>query len=136
MKLLVAGSRHFKFSTLFIQGLIQSIYGPQLPKSTISEIISGGAKGIDWLGRQFSGSQGINYREFGAEWDKHGKAAGPIRNKQMAEYSDELLLIWDGKSKGSANMKQEMLKLNKPVIEVVITTYNLQEDPEEFGHYK
>jgi hypothetical protein len=38
----------------------------------------------------------------------------------MAEYADALLLIWDGKSRGSLNMKQQMLKLEKPVYEVIV----------------
>ena len=50
----------------------------------------------------------------------NGKAAGHVRNKKMAEYGDALLLIWDGKSKGSANMKKEMQKLNKPIYEVTL----------------
>jgi len=58
--------------------------------------------------------------EFPADWDTHGRAAGPIRNKQMAEYGDALLLIWDGESRGSANMKSNMKKLGKPVYEIII----------------
>ena len=60
------------------------------------------------------------YTEFKAEWTIHGKAAGPIRNRKMAEYGDALLLIWDGTSKGSSNMKIEMEKRNKPIYEIII----------------
>ncbi len=59
-------------------------------------------------------------KEFPPDWEKHGKAAGPIRNKEMAEYADALLLIWDGKSRGSASMKKEMEKLEKPIYEVIL----------------
>jgi hypothetical protein len=65
----------------------------------------------------------IQIKSFPPDWDKYNKAAGPIRNKQMAEYSDQLLLIWNGDQKtspGSANIKQQMEKLNKPVIEIII----------------
>lgn len=41
---------------------------------------------------------------FPADWNTYGKSAGPIRNEQMAVYGDALILVWDGKSKGSANM--------------------------------
>jgi hypothetical protein len=44
----------------------------------------------------------------------------------MAEEADALLLIWDGESKGSANMKKEMLFKNKPVYEVILRTYNVE----------
>ena len=70
-------------------------------------------------------SKKIHFALFDADWETHGKAAGPIRNAQMAKYADALLLIWDWKSKGSANMKQEMFKLNKPVYEVIIGEYNV-----------
>jgi hypothetical protein len=42
----------------------------------------------------------------------------------MAEEGDELLIIWDGESKGSANMKSQMLLLKKPVHEIILRTYN------------
>ncbi len=58
--------------------------------------------------------------KFPADWDKHGKAAGPIRNKQMAEYADALLLIWDGNSRGSMNMKKEAEKANLQIVEILI----------------
>jgi hypothetical protein len=38
----------------------------------------------------------------------------------MAEYADALLLIWNGESRGSANMKENMVKLGKPVYEVIL----------------
>lgn len=68
----------------------------------------------------------LKLTKFPADWDKFGKAAGHIRNKQMAEEADALLLIWDGESKGSANMKKEMLFKNKPVYEVILKTYNVE----------
>lgn len=66
-------------------------------------------------------------RTFKADWNTYGKTAGPKRNAQMAEYGDALLVIWDGKSRGSANMKSEMLKLGKPVYEVIIKQYNVKD---------
>lgn len=76
---------------------------------------------LNWAKTQDSGNFPI--KKFYPDWGKHGKAAGPIRNKQMAEYADALLLIWDGESKGSKNMKEEMLKLNKPVYEFIVKQY-------------
>lgn len=90
-----------------------------------SEIVSGKAKGIDTSGEWFADRVGLPVKSFPADWDKHNKAAGHIRNKQMADYADALLLIWDGESRGSSNMKQQMLELNKPVYEVVLRKYNI-----------
>ena len=56
---------------------------------------------------------------FEADWEMYGNRAGPIRNNKMTVYSDALLLIWDGESRGSAHMKSAMLKLKKPIYEVV-----------------
>ena len=58
--------------------------------------------------------------EFPANWKEYGRGAGVKRNREMAEYGDHLLLIWDGKSRGSTNMGKEMKLLNKPVTEIII----------------
>jgi hypothetical protein len=86
----------------------------------IEQVVSGGASGVDTAGENFANIVDIEIERFPADWNTHGKAAGPIRNKQMAEYADALLLIWDGESRGSASMKNEMLKLGKPVYEIII----------------
>ncbi|MBR6510506.1 MAG: hypothetical protein IKT38_07870, partial [Clostridia bacterium] len=50
-----------------------------------------------------------------ADWEKYGKSAGPIRNKQMAEVSDYVICFWDEKSKGTKSMIDYAKKLNKPI---------------------
>jgi hypothetical protein len=70
----------------------------------ISEIISGGAKGVDMLGEQFAFEYSIPVKRFPANWTKFGLSAGMIRNAEMAMYSQALVAIWDGYSKGTANM--------------------------------
>lgn len=74
---------------------------------------------LSWLD---SGSYGpnIEIKSFPAEWEKYEKAAGPKRNKEMAEYADALILIWNGKSKGSKNIRKEMTIRNKLVFEKII----------------
>ena len=85
----------------------------------VVEIVHGGCpNGVDAaVAKHFRGV--VPMRVFPADWQKHGKAAGPIRNAQMAEYGDELLLVWDGKSRGSASMKREMEKAGKPIHEQI-----------------
>lgn len=39
-----------------------------------------------------------------ADWEAHGKAAGPRRNRKMAEYAAAVIALWDGKSRGTRNM--------------------------------
>ena len=91
---------------------------------TVKEVVSGCAQGVDEMGMYWAWEQEIKVKKSPANWEMHGKAAGPIRNKQMAKYADALLLVWDGESKGSLSMKTEMLKLNKPVHEVIMRTHN------------
>lgn len=70
----------------------------------ISEIVSGGAKGVDALGEQYAKEYNIPLKIFEADWNKYGKSAGPKRNAQMAEYADVLIAIWNYKSIGTKNM--------------------------------
>ena len=120
MKLIIAGSRTFEPSLTFITQCIK------LHKIVnITQVVSGHANGVDSAGEHFASHYAGDLRTFLPNWDEHGKAAGPIRNREMANYADALLLIWDGESKGSASMKREMLHLNKPVYEVILKSYNV-----------
>ena len=73
-------------------------------KISITEIVSGKAKGVDALGEQYAKEHGIEVKEFPADWKKIGRGAGPIRNEEMAVYADTLVAYWDGKSKGTKSM--------------------------------
>lgn len=129
MKLIIAGSRTLEPSISFLQACIAEA---GLAKE-VTEIVSGMANGVDTSAVELTKEKySHNYismklqnklKEFPADWETHGKAAGHIRNKQMAEYADALLLIWDGESKGSKNMKETMIKLGKPVYEVILKTH-------------
>lgn len=67
-------------------------------------IISGGAQGADEYGEMIARAESIAMRLFRADWKMHGRAAGPIRNEQMAKNADACLVVWDGKSRGSYSM--------------------------------
>ena len=120
MKLIIAGSRSIEFNYEALMHLMLSMIGN--PK----EIVNGYCPtGIDKAARDMCREHKWGIKYFPANWEDHGKAAGPIRNKEMAEYADALLLIWDGESRGSASMKNERLKLHKPVSEVIIKRTNV-----------
>lgn len=67
-------------------------------------IVSGHATGADALGERFAAENNLDCELYPADWKSHGRAAGPIRNKKMAEVADALIAFWDGESKGTANM--------------------------------
>ena len=80
MKVLVCGGRQFD-DVESLASRLSEIHRDQ----GITEIIEGGAVGADTLAREFGEHRGIPVRTFPADWDTHGRAAGPIRNRQMLE---------------------------------------------------
>ena len=96
-----------------------------LGRRKITEVISGGAKGIDMLAFQTAESIGIRNRQFLPERKKFpGKMvlkAFLERNKQIVDNCDILLAIWDGKSHGTKNTLAYAREINKPafLIEIV-----------------
>ena len=67
------------------------------------------------MGRRWAIENGIPIKEFPANWQEFGRAAGPIRNGEMADYADALIAIWDGRSRGTADMISRMKIKEKPV---------------------
>jgi hypothetical protein len=71
---------------------------------TITTVISGTARGVDSLGERWAKENGIPLERYPADWERYGRTAGPIRNREMAEVAEALLAIWDGKSTGTGHM--------------------------------
>lgn len=83
-----------------------------------TEIVSGCClHSPDDSGSRYAFAKGIKTSHFPFKKGM-GKGGGPARNREMAKHADALLLIWDGQSRGSKNMKEEMVKLCKPVYEI------------------
>lgn len=97
MKTIIAGGRDIHNYQLVLDAIEESQFN-------ISIVMSGGAKGVDALGEQYAEEMNLTLHIFKADWERHGRAAGPLRNKLMAENADALIAIWDGKSKGTKNM--------------------------------
>ncbi len=110
MKLIISGSRSFNDYDL----LSEMAMKVNDKFDEITEVVCGGAKGADVLGKKWADENGIPVKLMPANWTKHGKSAGPIRNREMAEYADALLVFWDGESPGTKNMITTMMELQKP----------------------
>ena len=116
--MIIAGSRSFTDITLVESYLLKAIgYG-------VTEVVSGAARGADICGEIAAKTLKVKVTQFPANWKLHGKAAGPIRNREMAEYADVALVFWDTVSPGSKNMIDTMVKLQKPVIIVPFNEEN------------
>lgn len=114
MKLIIAGSRTVHPDNVAINGAISDAFGAAT-LLRISEIVSGGANGADACGEHYAKAHGLAIKQFPANWDKHGKAAGKLRNREMADYADAALVFWDGMSSGSCDMVTRMVARGKPV---------------------
>jgi hypothetical protein len=111
MKLIIAGGRTF---TDYKK--LKETCDHFLQDQTDIEIVSGAYyRGADKLGEQHAKERGYKLTKFPADWKRFGRAAGPKRNQQMANYADALIAFWDGKSRGTKNMiylaKQNNLKV-------------------------
>ena len=115
MKVIIAGSRNFND-----YNLLKTSCDNLLTQFTNIEIVSGTARGADKLGERYAREKGYDIKQFPANWDKHGKSAGYIRNDEMAQYSDMLIAFWDGTSKGTKHMID---LANKRGIKVEIVNY-------------
>jgi hypothetical protein len=106
-KVIIAGGRDFEDRELFRIIMFDHFWRGDAGCDGwegIDEVVSGGARGADRLGEEWAAKENIPLRRFPAEWDRHGKAAGYIRNAEMAEYADKLVAFWDGESRGTKHM--------------------------------
>jgi len=90
MKVAVIGSR----------GLVVGDLGAYLPQG-VTEIVSGGARGVDTSAREYALAHGMKLTEFLPEYGKYRRGAPLKRNIQIIEYSDMVLAFWDGESRGT-----------------------------------
>ena len=97
MRTIVAGSRTI---TEYCQ-VVQAI---EAAPWQVTVILSGTAKGVDSLGERYAREKGLVLERYFPNWARFGSSAGFIRNEEMAGLADALVAIWDGRSKGTANM--------------------------------
>ena len=97
MRTIIAGSRTIRKMSLVREALN---HAPFLP----TEIVSGGAPGVDRLGELWGLIHHVPVKYFPADWKRHGKRAGYVRNREMAVYAQALIAVWDGKSSGTRDM--------------------------------
>lgn len=104
MRVAVIGSREMEIEHL----------EEYLPEN-VTEIVSGGARGIDACARKYALENGLKLKEFLPEYNQYGKAAPLKRNLQIIDYADQVIAFWDGRSKGTKFEIENCRKQNKKV---------------------
>lgn len=108
MKLLIAGSRNISEFDLT----------EYVPHNT-ELIICGGAKGIDTVAEKYADSHRISKLVLRPNYALYGKAAPLKRNEVMIDLADSVLVIWDGKSRGTKYTIDYAQKKEKDVTVVI-----------------
>lgn len=111
MRLIIAGGRDYKFSVDDFEKL-EKLHRQHKVTEVVSgkakSIVDGETRGADWYGEVWAYERQIPIKPFPADWKTHGKAAGPIRNAEMAKYADACVLFPGGR--GTQSMYEEAKK--------------------------
>lgn len=114
MKLVIAGSRGLRVSIGDLDEIIDAHYG----KTKVTEVVCGGARGVDECGLEWAVSRNIKVTNFEPDWKELGRKAGFVCNRKMAEYADAAVVIHRN-TPGSVHMIRCMEKLGKPCVSIV-----------------
>lgn len=123
MKVIIAGSRDIPSRKA--QDAVQDCIARSGWRDLITEIVHGGCRGIDRAAHDVA--EGLwPIKVFPADWNLYGRAAGPIRNGQMADYADALIAIKleGAANRGTENMIEAMRNRDK---DVLIFTVSLEQ---------
>lgn len=110
VKVLVTGGRDYQ-----CQDTVDRTLNAIHDKSPIELLINGGAKGADTLCQHWAKLAGVRIHTQMAEWAKHGKAAGPMRNVAMLTMKPDLLVAFPG-GKGTEHMVKTATSLGMKVV--------------------
>lgn len=96
MRVIIAGSRSIADMAVLERAIEKSGF-------EITEVLTGGARGVDSLAHDWAEEREIGVTIFPAHWTL-GRCAGPLRNEEMAKNADALIAVWDGHSRGTKDM--------------------------------
>ena len=102
MRLAVVGSRR-----IVVENIGDYLEGAE-------EIVSGGAVGVDRCAAEYARKNGIMLTELLPEYSRYGRAAPIVRKSAIDDFADEIIVFWDGRSKGSLSVIKYAEKIGKP----------------------
>jgi predicted Rossmann-fold nucleotide-binding protein len=112
---LVCGGRDFtdqQFLEETLDSIVAKFGRPEL-------VISGGAAGADTGAMRWAVANKIRRRVFSADWARHGKAAGMIRNARMlVEGRPDLVVAFRG-GRGTENMVNQAREAGVAIVKVL-----------------
>ena len=115
VRMIVAGGRDFDD-----YGRMEKILNTFLGPVDNLVLVTGGCEsGADALAAHYAEHMEIDLVTFDADWETHGKAAGPIRNSKMAQWAHALIAFWDMESPGTDSMIKQARKVGIPVMIIV-----------------
>ena len=101
-RVIIAGSRSFNDYELLREQCLSILQEKMRTHRVI--MVSGHSRGADSLGERFANEFRLPFELHPAKWRLLGKAAGMVRNAEMAKCSDALISFWDGESRGTRHM--------------------------------
>ena len=78
-----------------------------------AELVSGGAAGADSLGAEWARANGVPLRVLRPDYRAHGPAAPHVRNAEIVAAADVVLVVWDGKSRGTLSAARAAARLGR-----------------------
>lgn len=111
MRVLVCGGRDFS-DKVAGWGWLQAVH----LKRGITTLIEGGATGADALAASWAVVEGVPIEQFPADWETHGRAAGPIRNQRMIDEGKPDIVVAFPGGRGTADMVRRAEKAGIKVI--------------------
>lgn len=112
MKIAVVGSRNIRVVNI----------GRYIADS--EEIVSGGAVGVDSCAAAYAKENGIKLTVFLPQYERYGRAAPIVRNKEIVDYADRIVAFWNGRSKGTLSVIKYAKKNEKPC-EIILCEENV-----------
>jgi len=112
MNILVCGSRSIVDETWIFSQIDNWVSELGVEKSELC-LINGAAKGVDSVAAKWAQANNVKTQVYKPDWAHYGRGAGIRRNEEMVTVSDNVLILWDGASKGTKNDIDLCFKKNK-----------------------
>ena len=131
MKVVICGSRDLENYQLVEEAVSRSGF-------SISTVLSGGSRGVDRLGITFACNHHHLVQVYMPEWERLGKRASAVRNREMVEAAEAVIAVWDGKSCGTCNMIELASNHSLPCFVLLVNfnqTSNLEIKRAIFAHF-